>query len=344
MTLYVSFFAVQILMLLGARIVGAKNNPTVLALCITLAVAFAAIRGNVGVDTSAYRSFYDEFTLDSGDVVFEPTFVIITALGQILGASSQFLLAAVAALQGITVFLLVRKVKESDLLYLILLANYYVYLNFNLIRVGLALYLLAWALLAVRQGRKRAGQTVFVLAVLTHFSVVLLAPAIWRRWYRLTPFAVLFVALAWETLGQKLFAYFLEGSLVMTNFSLGIGFIGVTILLALVMYWERVWSDHLLVTLFLGSTILKICGFAIPIFDRLAIVLSITLITLLHHHLRKAKSQAAIAVVALYGVYGSLSFVANSDAAIDELIAELPGMAILYADPRWVPYQFFWER
>jgi hypothetical protein len=304
---------------------------------------FAGLRGDVGVDTQAYRTFFDELTSAPEGHLFEPMFVFLSTLGHAIGASSQFLIFTVAMLQGLLMFVLARQVKESDVLYLGIVGTFFVYVNLNLIRVGLALYVMGLALLAVRNGRAKTGQALFVTAVMTHFSIVLMAPAIWRRWYRLVPFALLFTALTWGTLSQKLIDYFLEGNLFTTHFSIGIGFLATTALLVLIIHWEKLWSDRVIVASFACSTVFKVAGFLIPILDRISLVFSFALVVVLTSVLRLQRSRIAILCIALYGAYASLVFVATSDQAMDDLIYEFPGLATLYSETRWVPYRFYWE-
>lgn len=345
MLIYFVFFALQLLPVAIARAVGLNNDKHVIAVCALLAAAFAGLRGNVGVDTVAYRNFYEDPAGALGDNSFEPLFLLIATIGNAIGAGSQFLIMLVAVAQAYLMYRIARVAKESDLLYLVLVSQFYVYLNLNLIRLGLALYLVVFAILWVRQLRRPVqAQAWFLVGVVTHLSVSIMAPALWRNWYRALPFALAFVLLTIDTLNRKLFDYFLEGNLFVTEFSLGFGFVALTALLGFVLVREGLARQGGLVTLFLLSTALKVGSYYIPILDRIAIIFSLAFFALLVVGLKRPLSKLAIVIIVLYGTYGSLAFVANSDEAIDDLIAAFPGMASLYADPRWLPYRFFWEQ
>lgn len=94
---------------------------------------------------------------------------------------------------------------------------------------------------------------------------------------------------------------------------------------------------------FVASVVLKVIGFSIPIVDRLAIIFEFMMLTILVSRIKFKQSKLIIIIIIIYNIYKSISFGVNSDEAMQTLISEYPGMALLYGDTHWIPYQLFWE-
>ena len=72
MEAYLVFYFGQIGTVLLCRALGLKDNKLVLGALIAVAACFAGLRGNIGTDVVAYRTFYDEVGSKDGETVFEP--------------------------------------------------------------------------------------------------------------------------------------------------------------------------------------------------------------------------------------------------------------------------------
>jgi hypothetical protein len=322
---------------------GVRDNKVVLLALIAVAVCFAGLRGNIGTDVLAYRSFYDEVATNDTDVVFEPFFLVISLVGNAAGFDSQFLIFCAAAFQGLFIYLIIRRIKEKDFFYLLFISTFFVYLQMNIIRVGLALCILAYAL-ALNEDRKKLAVPMFIASTLTHVSAAFALVLVSKRWYRAAPVAVAVVVIFHEFFLNKIQAYFIGSDIIKTsNDFVGIGFLASLGVIAYCITVERKWSDRAIRISYLAFALFKLSISLLPAFDRVSLVFSLPLFVLLLRSKVEFRTRLALLSLIAYNTYGSLSFVANSDASVEALIADFPGFALLYADTHWVPYEFFWK-
>lgn len=150
-------------------------------LILTLVLCFfilAAFRGEVGADTFAYDEIYQRYLQSSYGVFelrFEPAFVLIMKISSYISDSSQFVLFIYALFQAVLLFLIVKKLKFPFLFLFVYFLTFYFQFHLNTIRVGLAVLLFIYSL---QLNSIRVGLLFLVLAVLNHFSILLLIP-IW---------------------------------------------------------------------------------------------------------------------------------------------------------------------
>lgn len=175
MIFYCLFYFFQIYVILFLRNYGYKDNKYILLAAIIFSTLFAGLRGDVGVDTFAYREFYNAIDQPDREIFFEPTFTVIALIGNLFGFGSQFLILSVALMQGFFLYLIIRKIKEKDIFYLLFLSTFYVYINLNLIRVGLAMCILGFAMLVAETTKGYKALLAFSTAVVTHFTTVIMA-------------------------------------------------------------------------------------------------------------------------------------------------------------------------
>jgi len=340
---YFIFYFSQLAAILIARTLGLKDNKYVLLVLLTLATCFAGLRGEIGTDVVAYRSFYEGIATQESEVVFEPLFLIISLLGNAMGLSSQFLIFSVAALQGFFLYLTLKRIEEKDFFYLLFITTFFVYLQMNIIRVGLALCILAYALV-LNEERKRAAVPMYIVSLLTHVSAAFALPLFSRRWYRAIPLVIAAVFVFQDFFLSKLVAYFISDDIIRTaNDFVGIGFLASLAIVTYCISVEKKWGDRAIRISFFAFGIFKIAIPLLPAFDRISLVFSVPLFLLLLRARIMTRTRLALVLLILYNTYGSLSFIANSDASIESLIAENPGFSLLYADTHWVPYEFFWK-
>lgn len=343
MEVYYIFYFFQLATICIARILGLKNNSLVLLALIVIATLFAGLRGNNGTDVSAYRNFYDEVGAQTGDTVFEPAFYFLSFIGNGLHFSSQFLIFTAAALQGIFIYLTMREIRERDYYYLLFVSTFFVHLQMNTIRVGLALCILGYAL-ALNARRKKIAIPMLMVSMLTHVTAVFSLIIFSRRWYRAIPIAVLVIIVFQDFFMGKAIAYFVSSDIIKTeNDRVGIGFLASLAIIVYCITTEKKWSDRKVSISFFAFAMFKMAISFLPAFDRVSLVFSLPLFLLLLRAKVQNKTRLALILLIAYNSYGSLSFIANSDAAVNALITEFPGFASLYSDTHWVPYEFFWK-
>lgn len=343
MLFYAAFFSAQLFIIIIARLLGFKNRIHLITALAFFSSLVAGLRGNTGTDTPAYRSYYTNFDLDFESSIFEPTFYAISAIGRAINFDSQFLLLSVALLQGLAISLTARLIKERDHYYIIVLSSYFVLFNLNLIRSGLAIYILGFAILLLTRTNLSFARASLATAIMTHASSGVAIFLFWRKWYLLIPAIFIFLVLGKDILATKLQSYFLQGSLTTAEFSIGVGFFATNLLLATILFKEHLFKNRLLTLLFFSALSIKTVGFSIPIIDRVAIIFEYTFFVLLLQNIRLQSSRWIIMTIAIYNTYRSLAFISSSDEAMRELLLRLPGMADIYGDAQWIPFRFFWE-
>lgn len=319
-----------------------KNNQQLLMFLIMTSVFFAGLRGNVGTDSIAYRTYYLKVGSSTGETVFEPIFLILAEIGNLFNLSSQFLIFSVSAAQGFFLYLTLKKIKEKDFFYLIYITVFYIYFAFNLIRVGLAICILVYAF-TLKWEEKKLTLPVLIGGIMTHVSIALTLIAFSKKWYRAIPVAAGVLLIFQEFFLLKLFSYFLGVEVSAVAESLGIGFVASMVIIIYCITTENKWSDRALRVSFIFYIGFKLLIYVTSAFDRISIVFGLPLFLILLRDRVKPRTRLALTVLILYNLYGSLSFISNSDAAMERVIAKFPGVALLYSDTRWVPYEFFWK-
>ena len=343
MEAYYIFYFFQLATIYVVRALGLKNNNLVLLTLIVIATLFAGLRGNNGTDVSAYRSFYDEVGAKIGDTVFEPSFFLLSIIGNGLQFSSQFLIFTVAALQGLFIYLTLREIREKDYYYVLFVATFFVHLQMNTIRIGLALCILGYAL-ALNGRRQKIAIPVLMGSMLTHVTAAFALIIFSRRWYRAIPVAALAIIVFQDFFISKMVAYFISSDIIKTeNDRVGIGFLASLAIIIYCITVEKKWSDREIRISFFAFAMFKMAISFLPAFDRVSLVFSLPLFLLLLRAKVQDKTRLALILLIAYNTYGSLSFIANSDASVDALIREFPGFAPLYSDTHWIPYEFFWK-
>lgn len=343
MTLYGVFFLFNVSVILVARLIGLKNNIHIISFLAFLSAVMAGLRGNTGTDTFAYRAFYENLLSGDSFFSFEPVLSMLAILGGWLGLGSQFLIFSVALAQGVTIVLTARLLRDRDIYYLISVASFFVFLNLNLIRFGLSVYILGLSFLWMRQKSFFKARWGFVFSILTHFGSASLFFLFLKKWYH----ALLFLVLAFVFGGgyalDKVNSYFSSENIVITDFSIGVGFFATYSLFFLCLWRSLAHRERLSYLLFLGAFSMKALSFAVPIFDRFSIIFEYLLILFLLECGAWGRNRAIFSVLIVYGIYKSLAFLAGSDAAMELLIQDSPGMATLYGETRWLPFHFYWE-
>jgi len=175
MIFYLSFFFVIFIYVLISRYLWNKNSLSSLLVPLIISVLFAGLRGNVGTDTFAYKTFFnllwnkDEITRQGLFFAFEPGFVFYSHCIKIIFDDDQFFIFSLSCLYGFLFYQLLKRVKERDLFFLLYISAYFVMFNLNLLRFGIAMMFLGLSYFS--QGNK-SKIFYFCLAVLFHFSSI----------------------------------------------------------------------------------------------------------------------------------------------------------------------------
>ncbi|WP_445425013.1 EpsG family protein [Alishewanella sp. HL-SH06] len=178
----------------------------ILVLCFFI---LAALRGEVGADTFAYDEIYQRYLQSSYGVFelrFEPAFVLIMKISSYISDSSQFVIFFYALFQAVLLFFIAKKIKFPFLFLFIYFLTFYLQFHLNTIRVGLAVLLFIYSL---QLNSARSSLFFLLLAVINHFSILLLIP-IWMvykdmlNWKLIIALILIFSLFLWA-----IFDYFL---------------------------------------------------------------------------------------------------------------------------------------
>jgi hypothetical protein len=341
MIFYILFFLMALAPVIVSRGMGYRDNIFVITFASIIPLLFSALRGDVGTDTIAYKTYYEQMGLGFVAANFEPTFFIFSTVGNSLGLSAQYLILAVAVLQYISTIFLISKVKEKDVFYIIIITSFFVYQNMNLIRAGSALYILGLAYVLILDKKIKNSWAIFFISCATHISSFVLAPAFFRKIYILAPASIVAAYVGYEFSSQKILNY--SGNYgAFVQFSGGIGFFVVTGILISILF-SQFRNDREMIIIFSLATMIEFISFFIPILDRFSTIFYFIGYLRLCHSGVSAKNRVLLYALCAYGLYGSLVFIFTSDDAMYYLLIDQPGFAQLYKDTRWVPYRFFWQ-
>lgn len=136
----------------------------------------AAFRGDVGSDTYSYAEIYSvflEYDYSIFSFRFEPVFIFIMKICSIFTTDKQSLLIMYAFLQCVFLYLIVKKVKQPFLFLTLYFFAFYFQFHLNTIRVGLAVLIFIYSLQIKRPAN---SFLILTLAILSHFSILLLIP------------------------------------------------------------------------------------------------------------------------------------------------------------------------
>lgn len=328
----------------------------VIALIIT---AFAAMRGYVGTDTSAYHRMFELFSTESftETVEFtEPLFVLMIQLAAFISENSFVFVAMIALLQGaILIRLLKITAKPADVL-AIYIALFFVNFEFNILRGGTAILLLLAARQVWHDKNGRWFYLFSIVAVLAHYSAaVAVLPMIYARENRMsTKIFVLLLALPavfaasyfLVSPGQyEKYSFYLNATPDGAEVPYGIGFF-VFLLMYFLLYLSVLTRKNFLplTALFLFWVTIRWASNHILYLDRVEIIISALLLYgMMEKKLGGWQEHAqslALACLMIIGLYGTLTGLEQADNSTRA--AQIPDQEMLYTSP-YVPYKFFWN-
>lgn len=348
MIFYFCFFLLIFFYLIVSRYLWNKNSLESLIIPLIVSVLFAGLRGNVGTDTFAYKTFFnslwskDDLTSQGLVFAFEPGFVLFSHIVKIIFNNDQFFIFSISCLYGFLFYKLLKRIEEKDLFFLLYISTYYVMFNLNLLRFGIAVMFLGLAYLS-QNNKKRVFY--FCLGLSFHFSVIFSIFFFVKRKYilRYVGFLILFLFFAINYVQSKLNSYFLD-FLMSSSFKLEL-----TIFLEIAVFYFLIrWNSvNLESNNFLYCIILYIIfrwfGYLNDVISRISYVFGFVVYLTLFKYRLNQKSRILITFLILVYSYRSLSFIYNSDNSMDTLLFDASGMSSLYSQTKWLPYKFFWE-
>ena len=347
MTPYYLFFLIQISTLVLARFLNKKNSLGVLSFLILVGVLFAGLRGNIGTDTFMYRTMYSDVWAGRDTSNYEPGFRwLATILGHVFGDNTQIFIFSISAIQGLVLLKVLQLLKERDVYYFIFTSTFYVNLQFNQVRVGVAVLLINYALLlSLRRRQKLSGGGTAITALLTHVTVAPLAVLLAsRRPWIIVPI-IIGTIVAIPFIAMKITGGANAGGGINDDFRIGIGFVLTVALLGGIIAAEPLQfrSRLTIVVLFGAYALFGLLSGKWLLASRVAMIFEGGLYVLLLADKRSIRMRTVLFTIAVYHVYGSLSFIKNSDEAMRDLIAKYPGYAAGYEKTHWIPYEFYWN-
>jgi hypothetical protein len=341
MASYITFFVAQLLLIWLVRNRWPAFARSLVLVFAALSAAVAGLRADVGTDTFVYRAYYE--SVGEGNPLFdyEPGLLALSLVGNWLGFGSQFLLIAVATVQFLSLAAIVLIVAEPDILYLLVLSRFFVHLDMNIIRNGMAAHLAGLAIALFLIKRSKTSFLLSAMAVSVHWSA-LCVPIL------LLPILSISAGIAFVPLimsNGEIFGRLATAVGTPTLQFPGFGLTVIYAMLALCLVIERQRSSSITMTLYVLSAICTLFSSSSLFFERIGIYFEFGLfVSLLATNVKSPITPRLLAVICGIFAYRSLMFVANSDAAMAELISNQPGMAQLYQQTNWVPYRFFWQQ
>lgn len=348
MVFYISFFSIIYCYLILTRIFWIKNDLTLLKAPIIISTLFAGLRGNIGTDTYAYKTFFNSLW-NSDDLIsqglvfaFEPGFILFSKIVNLISNSDQFYIFIISSVYGILFFKLIKKIEEKDLFFLFYLSSYYIMFNLNLLRFSIAILLLGLALLSES---KKKRILYLCLGLSFHFSIIFAVFFFIKKKhiFRYVIILILFVLLSFKFIQLKINSYVLD-LLIIKSFKLELAIFLEIAFLFFVIRWNsiKLAKNNLLYCMILYFS-LRWFGYLNEVIPRISFVFGFVIYLSIFKNKLTSSSRVLVTLMIIFFSYRSLSFVYNSDSAMDKLFIDTDGMNSLHTQTKWLPYKFFWE-
>lgn len=346
MIIYIFFFLMVFLFtVLGAQIFGSNNIRTVIIPLLVM-ILFAGLRGNVGTDTFAYKTFFNSFGTDKdSNAAFEPLFVLYSYVINFIWPNDQFYIFIISVTSGVLLYFNLKLIEEKSLFLLFYLSTYFVMFNMNLMRFGMAILLISYPFLRHLRGEKSKVWLYFI-GFLTHFTTLFTLFLIIKRKHAIK--ALLFFSIFFLVLGNflldKFLKYFLISLFSIGHFQLDYGLLLEMFILMLLFWINRRNINGSLVFLLFLYILLRNLSFVFDMLQRFAYIAGFLIYLHFFYKKRNLYTRGLVVFLISLNFYRTMMFIYNSDAAINNLIASYPGFSTLYSQTKWLPYKFFWEK
>lgn len=327
-----------------------KNSLGSLAIPLVISVLFAGLRGNVGTDTFAYKTYFNSIG-DTSEILskglvfaFEPGFIFFTSVIHFIVNSDQFFLFSLACLYGILFYKILQKVEEKDLFFLFYISAFYVMFNLNLLRFGISLLFVGNAYL-MRLEKNKRYIWFLVLGISFHYASVLAIVFFIKKKDAIKYFLVLaiFGTLGFAFILTKVNSYFIDLISMTGSFALDFGLVFEFMIIVALCLFNRDFLSRKNLMFFGIYYVFRWFSYLFDMLNRFSYVLGFVLFLFLFTRVFKEKSKALMIILILFNLYRTLAFINNSDAAMTSLINDESGFAGLFSQTAWLPYKFFWE-
>ena len=327
-----------------------KNSLGSLSIPLTVSVLFAGLRGNVGTDTFAYKTYFNSIS-DTSEIVskglvfaFEPGFILYTTIIRFIVNSDQFFIFSLSCLYGFLLYNILRKIEERDMFFLFYISAFYIMFNLNLLRFGIALLFIGNAYLMMLKENKKYIY-LLVLGISFHYAALLAVIFFIKRKDFIKYFAFLFIfgAVAYSFIITKINSYFTDLFSLSGNFVFDFGLLFEFLIVVSLIILNRNLLSYKNLAIFFVYYVFRWFSYLFEMLNRFAYVLGFVLFLFLFTKIFKVKSKVLIIILILFNLYRTLAFINNSDAAMDSLINDEAGFAGLFSQTAWLPYKFFWQ-
>ena len=160
-----TYFLLILILMLGVTAIIPRN---LLWATVVLMTLFAGLRGNVGYDTCDYREIFVQSL--NGPTYGDVLFIYFVQLLRSFTDNSQIFLFTVAAMQGMFVYLIIRRLKRPREFLLIYILLFYYTFEFNILRNGLAILIVGYIYVNFLNNQKVSA--VILAAPLVHITTV----------------------------------------------------------------------------------------------------------------------------------------------------------------------------
>ena len=349
---YYIFYIFIFISILLPQLAGKRNNLNYLVFPLIISILFAGLRGNVGTDTFAYKTFFniinynlDSYRLASGITFsFEPGFTIYTLIIKSIFNSDQFYIFSLSLLYGFLFYMILKKVKEKDLYFLFYISTYYIMLDFNLLRIGIALLLIGNAYLLMLNKEKGVLSYLF-LAIFTHYTSLIVSFSFINKknfFLYLFLFAIIFL-IAFSFIYTKFLTYLQVQTAVLDLSKINNGLIIEFSLLLFLFNKNKDIYGRKFFIIILMYFIFKWFNYLNDFIDRFTYIFGFILYLYIFREKQSVKAKYVIYMLIFFNLYRTLMFINYSDAAMAKLNLQQPGSNLLFSQTSYLPYKFFWE-
>ncbi|WP_029653225.1 EpsG family protein [Marinobacter daepoensis] len=348
MIIYYLFFGSVSLCLLLSKSEKKELSALFLSLSFFLIFLFSGLRGSVGIDSQSYLNMYS--LIDSPGALanyllrMEPGFVFVTYIHKLVLDSAPLYFLFLSFVQTVLFYVVYLKSGKSLLLVLFYVITVYVEMQFNVLRIGIALQFLAISVLETGYKKKSIFfvlSSVFHLSTLAFFPFVIVSsnlPKVRKIVYSLVFFVILFFVFIYfgDYIYRKFDAYFSESE----SFRLSVSSLLFSILILFSFSFKREF-DKLYFFVILFMVFILFFRVYFPIFYRLydiSLFLYLVLGVSYFGRLKFPFRSLSFWFFILFLLINSVLF-----------ISSIPDQHEKYSDSRvnldflLTPYSFFWE-
>jgi hypothetical protein len=293
-------------------------------LCLMIEVVLgiiASIRGYVGTDTFAYHTQFEVIsrfnTLDENTLRIEPAFIAIARFIELFGGDSFGYVLSIGVLQTCLLMFILRRLERPSLFLVFYIATFYISFQFNILREGTSLLLIAISLIWIKADESKFFFTLLA-SIFFHYSSLLFVPylLLYKKFLkkeRVSMLSILIILmiifgaaiLLGDIINDKYEIYADEDQGGMSDFGFGLLLnLSLWILLGVILFKKNKID---VIFFILPIVLTKMLMVRYPIFYRIEFFFTFSLILLLTKNTVKDRESVIISVISLLNVYGKLN-------------------------------------